>query len=101
MSRTLSMNWGTGDSLKSSTKCGLRPNARQIRLTADWVIPVALAIERVDQWVASVGVSSSLDDHALDVLVADRAGLARPGLVMQAIPPALNEAVPPLADVDG
>jgi hypothetical protein len=32
--------------------------ARQIRLTADWDMPVAFAIERVDQWVASAGVSS-------------------------------------------
>jgi hypothetical protein len=43
--------------LKVSTRCGFRPKARQIRETADWLIPVALAMERVDQWVASVGVS--------------------------------------------
>jgi len=28
---------------------GLRPKARQIRLIADWDMPVVLAIERVDQ----------------------------------------------------
>ena len=60
MSRTLSMNNGSGDSLKLSTKCGFRPNARQIRLTADWVIPVEVASERVDQCVALAGVSSSV-----------------------------------------
>jgi hypothetical protein len=38
----------------------LSPNARQIRLTADWLIPVATAIERVDQCVASRGCSSSV-----------------------------------------
>ena len=45
MSRTLSMNCGSGDSLKSSTRCGLSPNARQIRLIDDCDMPVALAIE--------------------------------------------------------
>ena len=38
-----------GLSLKVSTRWGFRPKARQIRETADWLIPVALAIERVDQ----------------------------------------------------
>ena len=36
----------------------MSPKRRQIRLTADWDIPDVLAIERVDQWVALVGVSS-------------------------------------------
>jgi hypothetical protein len=31
-----------------------------MRLTAEWLIPVALAIDRVDQWVASVGVCSKV-----------------------------------------
>jgi hypothetical protein len=52
------MNWGSGESLKVSTRCGFNPNARQILLTADWLIPVAVAIDRVDQCVASTGVSS-------------------------------------------
>ena len=34
--------------------------ARQIRLTALWLIPVAAAIERVDQCVAFAGCSSSV-----------------------------------------
>ena len=37
---------------------GSKAKARQMRLTAVWLIPVAWAIERVDQWVAFVGVSS-------------------------------------------
>ena len=53
MSRTLSMNCGSGESLNVSTWCGFNPNARQIRLTALWLIPVAVAIDRVDQCVAS------------------------------------------------
>jgi hypothetical protein len=49
MSLTLSMNCGSGESLKLSVRWGLSPKARQIRLTAVWLIPVAVAIERVDQ----------------------------------------------------
>src|SRR5215210_7095965 len=60
MSRTLSMNCGSGESLNASVWCGLSANARQIRLTADWLIPVAAAIDRVDQCVASFGCSSSV-----------------------------------------
>jgi hypothetical protein len=40
--------------------CGLRPNARQIRLTAVWLISVARAIDRVDQWVASTGLRGTV-----------------------------------------
>ena len=58
MSRTFSMNCGSGDSLKVSVRCGFNPKALQILLIADWLIPVASAIERVDQWVASRGVAS-------------------------------------------
>lgn len=39
---------------------GLRPNARQIRETADCDIPVAAAIDRVDQCVSAPGLSSSV-----------------------------------------
>jgi hypothetical protein len=31
-----------------------------MRLTADWLMPAALAMDRVDQWVASVGVCSNV-----------------------------------------
>ena len=54
------MNCGSGDSLNVSVWCGFNPNARQIRLTALWLIPVAAAIERVDQCVAVRGCSSSV-----------------------------------------
>jgi hypothetical protein len=47
------MNWGSADSFQVWTRCGLSPNARQIREIAVWLIPVARAMERVDQWVAS------------------------------------------------
>jgi hypothetical protein len=43
------MNSGSADSFQVSTRCGLRPNARQIREIAVCDIPVAAAIDRVDQ----------------------------------------------------
>jgi hypothetical protein len=54
------MNCGSLDSLNVSVRCGLSPNARQIRRTLVGDIPVWRAISRVDQWVASVGVSSKV-----------------------------------------
>ena len=60
MSRTLSMKSGSDDSLNVSTRWGFNPKARQIRLIADWDIPVVLAMDRVDQWVASFGFSCSV-----------------------------------------
>src|SRR5829696_681133 len=54
------MNCGSVESFQVSARCGLRPNARQMRLTAVWLIPVARAIDRVDQWVAPWGVSSKV-----------------------------------------
>ena len=53
------MNWGSVDSFQVSVRCGLRPNARQIRLIAVWLIPVARAIDRVDQCVSWWGGGSS------------------------------------------
>jgi hypothetical protein len=46
--------------LKVSTRCGLSPNARQIRAMADCDMPSWRASERVDQWVASLGVASKV-----------------------------------------
>jgi hypothetical protein len=42
-------------SFQVCTKCGWSPNARQIREIADWLIPVAAAIDRVDQCVSCPG----------------------------------------------
>jgi hypothetical protein len=58
-SRTLSMNCGSVDSFQVCCRCGLRPNARQIREIAVWLIPVARAIDRVDQCVSWLGGGSS------------------------------------------
>jgi hypothetical protein len=54
------MNCGSVDSLKVSTRWGLSPNARQIRLMADCDMPSWRARLRVDQWVASAGVVSKV-----------------------------------------
>ncbi len=47
MSRTLSMNWGSFDSLNVDSSHGLRPNAFQMRTTAVCVIPVEPAMSRL------------------------------------------------------
>jgi hypothetical protein len=54
------MNCGSLESFHVSWRCGCSPNALQIRSTADCVSPTSLAIERVDQCVASLGVVSSV-----------------------------------------
>src|SRR3954452_22870968 len=56
MSRTLSTNSGSLESLNVSERCGWRPKAVQIRRMVVCEKPVAAAIERIDQWVASTGV---------------------------------------------
>src|SRR5581483_7431647 len=59
-SRTFSTKYGSVESLNVSARCGLSPNARQIRPTADGDNPLARAIRRVLQWVALVGRVSSV-----------------------------------------
>jgi hypothetical protein len=55
------MNSGSLESLKYSTRCGFRPNADQIRPTqVSGETPAALAIERVDQRVASLSLASKV-----------------------------------------
>ena len=54
------MNCGSGDSLNSSARWGLRPNACQMACTDDGDMPTALAIDRVDQCVASAGADSKV-----------------------------------------
>ena len=54
------MNSGSVDSLNVSTRCGLSPNARQIRPIVDFDSPVSAAIADRDQCVASLGVRSSV-----------------------------------------
>jgi len=58
MSRTFSMKRGSFESLNVVVRCGCNENARQMRLIADWLIPVSTAIARVLQCVASRGFVS-------------------------------------------
>jgi hypothetical protein len=53
------MNCGSADSFHVWTTWGLRPNARQIRDTADCVMPADRAIDRVDQCVSPPGGACS------------------------------------------
>jgi hypothetical protein len=54
------MKSGSADSLKVSVRWGCRAKARQMRCTALRLRPLAVAIARVLQWVASAGVVSSV-----------------------------------------
>jgi len=50
----------------------------------------------VDQWVASRGCSSSgLDDHPLDICIADLARAARTRLIVEAVQARTGKAPPP------
>ena len=60
ISRTFSTSSGSFGNVKVSLRCGWRPKARQIRLTAMRLRPNALAISRVLQCVAPRGVVSSV-----------------------------------------
>ena len=55
-SRNFSSNRGSLLSLKVRTKCGFSPWARHTRLTKLWVVLRCRAIDRHDQWVASLGM---------------------------------------------
>src|SRR4029453_14262762 len=55
MSRTLSTNKGSLDSLNVSERCGCSPKAAHIRRIVVCEKPVAVAIERIDPCVASSG----------------------------------------------
>ncbi|MNF15431.1 hypothetical protein D3C80_2180420 [compost metagenome] len=56
MSWTLSTNAGSVESLKVRSRCGLSPNARQMRCTLAGEIPTALLMLRELQWLASSGL---------------------------------------------
>ena len=61
MSRTSSTKKGSDDSLKASVRWGCNPKARQIRLTVLWLNPQRWAMDRVLQWVVSLGVVSNVN----------------------------------------
>src|SRR5271167_4979861 len=96
MSRTLSTNRGSADSLKVSLRCGWSENARQMRCTVEIDKPEALAIERVLQWVAAAGiVSNVVVTTSSDLLIPDLARGPRTGLVGKAVQPFGGEPLAP------
>jgi hypothetical protein len=101
MSRTLSMNCGSGESLNVSLWWGLSANARQIRLTA--VTHPGRLSHRARRPVRRVRrlLLERLDDHPLDITVADRTRLTRTRLIMQPIKTTPREPATPLADRRG
>ena len=56
MSRTLSTNAGSPESLQVREQCGCSPKAFRMRRTVVCERPLSRAIGRVDQWMASGGV---------------------------------------------
>ncbi len=54
------MKKGSDDSLKASVRWGCNPKARQMRLTVLWLRPDRWAMDRVLQWVASLGTVSNV-----------------------------------------
>ena len=46
--------------LEGVDEMGFEPEGPPDAAIADWLMPVAFAIERVDQWVASTGISSKV-----------------------------------------
>src|SRR5579864_5253606 len=71
MSRTLSMNSGSFDSLKVSLRCGWSAKARQMRFAVLRLSPDSLASERVLQWGGVFGRRfQGHREHALDFGIA-------------------------------
>src|SRR6185369_5804940 len=83
---TLAANFGSFDSLKVLTRCGLRPCAAQMRCTLRWLTPAAFAIARPVQCVASPGGSASVISTTRSIVSAVSGGLPD-GLVQQAVNP--------------
>jgi hypothetical protein len=89
MSRTLSMNCGSGDSSKLSARWGLSPPDPTHR----GLVEARRLGHRPRRPMRGVRRSllQGLDDHPLHVLVADLAGRTRTGLVVQTVEPAGHE----------
>lgn len=93
------MKNGSVDSLKVCEWCEASAKARQIREIGDCHMPVAAAIDRVDQWVVFFGLSSS-------VLTITRSasasliflGAPGPRFVGHAVQATFDEPTPPGAD---
>ena len=86
------MNCGSGDSSDSSARWGLRPNAPQMACTDDGEMPAALAIDRVDQCVASGGADSKVSTITASTVASSMVrGGPRPRVVAEPVEAALGE----------
>ena len=99
-SRTSSMTSGSWDHLKDPTRCGWRPEARQMRLIADWL--ARRAGHRPSRPLRGVRrtLLERLDHHCFDAVVADAPGHPGSRLVEESTDPLRGEASSPLADGD-
>ncbi len=82
ISRTMSTNSGSLDSLKVWLRCGCNPKAFHIRRIVICEKPVSAAIDRIYQCVA--GAQRALD-HGRNLIVADRARPAGARFVEQPV----------------
>ena len=98
MSRTLSTNSGSVDSLKVSRRCGCSPKARQMRPTLEVEMPLCRAILRVLQWVAPAGRLSSVCTMTCSTLASSIVRGPWSRFVEQPVEAALDKAPTPLAD---
>jgi hypothetical protein len=81
MSRSLSTNCGSVESLNSFTRCGCSPCARQIRWTELALISTTFAISAEVQWVTSAGGSLWVSVTTRSVTL-DPSGRMREGRVL-------------------
>src|SRR5215217_8097735 len=84
MSTIVSTNNGSEDSLNPSWRWGFRSNLRQIRPIVDGARPDRRAIDARDQWVASLGVSSSVAVRTCSTW-SSRVDGGRPGRITRAV----------------
>ena len=93
------MNNGSVESLKWSTRCGLRPKSFQIFPIVVFDSPVRCGHLRPGP-VGRVGRRrlQGRHDHVLDLVDADRAGTARAFLIEQPVQAVFDEPAAPLAD---
>src|SRR5215469_15588711 len=97
MSRTLSTNIGSLDSLKVSRRCGCSPKARQMRPTLEVEMPLCRAMLRTPMRGIRWLTLQRLHDDALDFAVVDLARDARSRLVEQPAEPVLDKTLAPFA----
>jgi hypothetical protein len=99
MSRTLSMNSGSVDSFQLVDLVRFESERRQIRETAVWFRPTALAIDRVTSDCPDWTVApQAFGDDCLDLGIADLPRCAGTRLVEQSVDPVGDEPLAPLAD---